>query len=479
MKILFVAAEMSPIAKVGGLADVIGSLPKALRRMGHDARVLLPHYRMIDDNATSQIIRTLDPFEVRMNRRWTKRASFSETEINGVPVGLIGTDEWFDRSVSSETLYQAGGDQHLFLCAAALEAMEQLDWIPDVIHCHDWHTGFLPVLMRQKRAPTWDGTGAVFTIHNFAYQGEFGIEVLDKLDLPRELFNPNQLETWGRVNFLKAGCVFSDRVNTVSKTYAQEIQTPEYGCSLEGLMRHLAAVGRLTGIINGIDTEVFDPAIDQDIPAHFSAADPSGKAECKRLLRKELGLGQSRGPLAGVVSRLSSQKGLDLLFEAGPALEQLKIQLVVQGLGDPAIVAGLRSLAASFPKSVRLVEEFDPSLAQRIYAASDMFLMPSRFEPCGLGQMIAMRYGTIPVVRATGGLKDTVTEGQTGFLFQRPMTSELVEALGRACQAFRDESAWRGLMMKAMTQDFSWDKSAKEYAALYQVCAADRMATSA
>lgn len=391
MKILLVAAEMSPIAKVGGLADVIGSLPKALRRIGVDARVLMPHYRMIDKTAENPPVSIVDPFSVQMNPRWRKQATLAETLVGGVPVYLLGTDQWFDRSVSSDTVYQPGGDQHLFLCAGVLEALQRIDWIPDVIHCHDWHTGFLPVLMKEKDPASWNRTASIFTIHNFAYQGEFGIDVLDRLDLSRRLFNPDQLETWGRVNFLKAGCVFADEVNTVSKVYAEEIQTPEYGCSLEGLMRYLDSRGRLTGIVNGIDYEEFDPQTDPNIPGHFSPNDMSGKEICKKRLQAELGLPQNKMPLCGVVSRMSAQKGLDLLLACGVALVETPVQLVVQGLGDRTLIAGFRNLQAEFPRRVRMVEEFNAGLAQRIYAGCDMFLMPSRFEPCGLGQMIAKR----------------------------------------------------------------------------------------
>jgi starch synthase len=479
MKIVFVAAEMSPLAKVGGLADVIGSLPKALRRLGVDARVLLPHYRMVDAALPAPAKESLEPFPVRMNRDWTQMATFHETEVDGVPVGLIGTDRWFNESVSSETLYQPGGDQHLFFCNAALEAMDLLSWSPDVVHGHDWHTGFLPVLMREKKTAAWDRAGAVFTIHNFAYQGLFGHETLDRLELPHSLYNPHQLETWGRVNFLKAGCVFSDAVSTVSRSYAREIQTPEYGCSLDGLMRHLCAEGRLTGILNGIDTEEFNPSTDRHLPANYSASDMSGKQICRRNLQEELGLAKSTGPLCGVVSRLSSQKGLDLLAACAPAMIDMSAQLVVQGLGEPAIAEQFKALEAKYPKRVRLVNQFDASLAQRVYAGSDLFMMPSRFEPCGLGQMIAMRYGTLPLVRATGGLKDTVSDGQNGFVFKNENEIELLEAFQRASAAFKDKSAWRALKLNAMMQDFSWDKSAKEYVTLYQSCVARRMATSA
>jgi starch synthase len=435
----------------------------------------MPLYRMIEDDPRWHLQTTLPTFDVRLNPAWSKPAVFKETEIDGLPVGFIGTDEWFTDSVDSESLYRPGGAMHLFFCAAVLRAMEKLDWIPDVVHVNDWHTGFLPVLMREKAGPRWDGVASVFTIHNLAYQGEFGLEALDALDLPHSLFHPDRVEAWGRVNFLKAGCAYSDRVNTVSPNYAEEIQTPEFGCALDGLMRYLASQGRLSGILNGIDTEVFDPATDPHLPARFSAQDPAGKAKDKAYLLKELGLPNlDDAPLFGVVSRLSSQKGLDLIVKAAEAMFGLPVQLVIQGLGDPAIADALRDLERRFPENFRFVQKFDADLAQRIYGGCDGFLMPSAFEPCGLGQLIAMRYGTVPVVRATGGLKDTVFEGVNGFTFERQEPLALVAAVARAAEAYRNCDRWRNLMHAGLTGDYTWDRSAQKYAELYEAARAER-----
>jgi starch synthase len=468
MKILFVSAEVAPFAKVGGLADVAGALPKALRDLGHDVRVVMPLYKMIEDDPRWQIRTTIDSFDVRMNSEWVKQARFAETEHEGVPVGFIGTDEWFPNSVDSATLYQPGGMQHLFFSQAILAAMKELDWIPDVIHCNDWHTGFLPVLMREKHADTYARTGAVFTIHNFAYQGEFSMDVLDSLELPRSLFNPEQVEAWGRVNFLKAGCVYADEVNTVSESYAREIQTPEFGCRLDGLMRHLFQEGKLRGILNGIDVNEFNPATDRHIPANFSLSDLAGKAVCKDTLLEEVGLEPISGaPLCGVVTRISSQKGINLILEAARSMFTLPVQLVVQGLGEPALCDSLRALEEKYPKNFRYIERFDAALAQRVYAGSDAFLMPSAFEPCGLGQMIAMRYGTVPVVRKTGGLADTILEGQNGFVFERQSPMDLLAAVIRAHEAYQQPGRWHELMKAGMSADLSWRTSAKEYASMY------------
>jgi starch synthase len=477
MKVLIVSAEAAPFAKVGGLADVAGALPKALRAQGHDARLVVPLYRMIEDDPRWALQPRLERFDVRMNARWTQPAWFKQTVHDGLPVGFIGTDRWFSQAVSSESLYQIGGEQHLFFCAAVLRAMEELDWVPDIIHANDWHTGFLPVLLSEKAGIVWQDTASIFTIHNLAYQGEFGLEALDALELSRNLFNPEGVEAYGRVNFLKAGAVFADRVNTVSETYSEEIQTPEFGARLDGLMRRLAYEGRLSGIINGIDTEVFNPAVDPDIPFHFSARDLSGKRQGRAALLKELKLPEIEGaPIFGIVSRLSSQKGLDLLVEAAEALFALPIQLVVQGLGEPPIAEALRKLQDRFPQNFRFVERFDAPIAQRIYAGCDGFLMPSAFEPCGLGQMIAMRYGTVPVVRRTGGLADTVLEGQNGFMFDRRDAGEFVAAVGRAVDAFRQPASWKDLILAGMTADHSWGASAAKYADLYQAAVAERAA---
>ncbi len=468
MRILFVSVEVAPFAKVGGLADVAGALPKALRRLGHDARVVMPLYRMIEDDPRWTLVNTLDEFDVEMNPHWTKTATFKETELDGLPVGFIGTDEWYGASVNSESVYQPGGTQHLFFCQAVIAAMEQLDWIPDVIHCNDWHTGFLPVLLREKASHVWDEVASIYTIHNLAYQGEFGTEVLDALDLPHSIYNSEQVEAYGSVNFLKAGCVYSDQVNTVSKNYANEIQTPEFGCSLEGLMAHLERQGRLSGIVNGIDLDVFNPSTDQDLPAHFSARAHQGKAICRSKLLAEVGLPEIPGaPLFGVVSRLSSQKGMDLMLNAAETMFNFPIQLIVQGLGDPALAQAFTHLEARYPQNFRFIQRFDAPIAQRIYAGCDAFLMPSAFEPCGLGQMIAMRYGTVPVVRATGGLADTVFEGKNGFRFQRRDTEDFLAAVKRARDVFQHPDQWRELMMNGMNGDYSWEKSAEEYVDVY------------
>ncbi len=467
MRVLFISAEVAPFAKVGGLADVAGALPKALVKRGVDCRVIMPLYGMIQNDSRWTLKQLKARFEVRMNSEWTQSASLWEYEHEGVLHYFIGCDRWYANAVDSESLYQPGGDLHAFFSASVFRACEELDWIPQVLHANDWHTGFVPVLLHERRTARWGDTASIFTIHNLAYQGEFGVEALDWLELPHHLFNYHQVEAWGRVNFLKAGMAFAEKVNTVSPTYAQQVTTREYGAVLEGMMQFLADNGRLNGILNGIDTDVFDPATDPDIPANYSAADLTGKAACKRELQTRLGLPESDGPLFGMVSRLSSQKGFDLVLSAAPRLFEKGIQLVVQGLGEHGLVKGFEELQTRFPDHFRLINEFNAPLAQKVYAGSDAFLMPSSFEPCGLGQMIAMRYGSVPVVRATGGLKDTVHEGVNGFAFQSRSVGDLEDAVSRAVAAYGTPE-WATIQAAGMKADWGWDASAALYQNLYE-----------
>jgi starch synthase len=466
MKVLVVSAEVAPFAKVGGLADVAGSLPKALKSLGIDVRVVMPDYAMIE-NAGYPIETVVEHFDTHINHFWTKPTRVRQTPLGDVPVYLVGTDEWFQEADRSERVYLPGVDKYLFFSQAVLQMLEPLGWIPDVIHANDWHTGFIPVLARE--IPDFAEIATVFTIHNLAYQGEFDIDVLDRLGLPRNLFNPSGVEAWGRVNFLKSGAAFADQVNTVSESYAEEIETPEFGCTLEGLMRFLADRGRLSGILNGLDTDVFNPATDPDIPFHFDLDHPGPKAECKEALLEELKMEQVDGaPLLGIVSRLSSQKGIDLVVQALGTMARLPVQIVVLGAGDPSIARDLTELQRRYPQHLRFIEGFHLTLATRIYAGCDGFLMPSKFEPCGLGQMIAMRYGTVPVVRKVGGLGDTVFEGWNGFVFEHAEAGALIAAVRRLHEAYASPDVWSRLMRCGMAGEYGWHTSARKYEALYK-----------
>jgi len=375
-------------------------------------------------------------------------------------------------------VYVPGSEPYAFFSRAVLEMLcAHPAWKPDIIHCNDWHTGLVPVFKEVFYAdsPALRQAACVFTIHNLAYQGEFDFSVLAEYGLPESLYTMDKLECYGRVNFLKAGIVFSDMVSTVSPTYCREIQTCEYGCRLEGLLSYIHGLGRLRGILNGIDYEEFDPAADKRIPFNYSLDDISGKAKDKKELQKRMGLPTDAGiPVMGLISRLADQKGLDLIKSAMPKIMKLGVQFVLLGTGDPAYEKYFARLETKHPAQVKANIGFDAKLAQLIYAGSDMFLMPSRFEPCGLGQLISLRYGTIPIVRATGGLADTITDYRpgdpqsNGFSFAEYAPSALLNAVKRAVALYHDGEGWDMLVRTALASDFSWRASAGKYVDFYR-----------
>lgn len=469
LKVLFVAVEGAPFAKVGGLADVVGALPAALRRKNVDARIVLPDYAMIRQSGKYRTRLLTAGEAVFINSHWPKPVSVWLVEDFDVPVYLIGTDEWFQDADKSESIYRVGIDQYLFFSQAVLALSSFVDWQPDVIHCHDWHTGFIPVLMREQKNSLFEETASVYTIHNLAYQGEFEQDILDKLGLPQLLFNSHQVEAWGRVNFLKSGVAYADRVTTVSETYSHEIQTPTYGCALDGLMQFLNREHRLSGILNGIDIEIFNPEVDPDIAEPFSYENLQGKSKCRLDLFNELAWAPKPNvPLFGMVSRISGQKGHRLVIDAAEKLDQLGIQVVILGSGEPPLVEALHHVANQFPSTFRFVEGYEEKLAPKIYAGCDGFLMPSIFEPCGLGQMISMRYGTVPIARMTGGLADTVFEGINGFTFNAPDSDDLLAAISRFKSAFANKKLFKKIQRNGMLSDFSWDISAEKYIQIYE-----------
>lgn len=475
MKILFVSAEVSPLAKVGGLADVAGSLPKALAELGHEVRVAMPCYGMIENQHALRIDSVNGEFPVGSGMLWERTARMGELANGPVPIWLIGGHERFSSAMSSQEVYQSGYEQYVFFAKAVLEACKRTGWIPDVIHANDWHTALIPVLMREGSDATWNSVGSIYTIHNLAYQGVFGRDVLDYAGLPQSLFTWDKLETWGAFNFLKAGCAYADYVNTVSPTYAQEILTPDFGAGLWGLMRHLRDKDRLFGILNGIDLQEFNPGTDPALTHNYDAERPDGKAQCKLDLLNEIGMEPIDGaPLAGIVSRLSEQKGMDLLLAALDRIVEIPIQVFVQGVGDPWLADQFDAAAKRHPWHFRFAERFDIVLGERAYAGCDIFLMPSAFEPCGLGQMIAMRYGTVPLVRKTGGLADTVTDGENGFVFEERTPEGLLETLRRAKAVYDQPEEWHRLRGRAFESDFSWRRSAREYENLYSAASLER-----
>jgi len=479
LRILIVAAEVAPFAKVGGLADVAGSLPKALKALGHDVRVVMPCYKMIESNPKCETV--MEHLTVPLGYE-TLHGSVKKVEIEpDIPVYLIGSDRFFLDATESKKVYnmEAGAAPYVYFSRAVPEMLLQMElrWVPDVIHANDWHTGLTAAYLKTvyRGDPALAETASVFTIHNLAYQGEFDFSLLAYAGLPESLFTFDQLEFYGKVNCLKAGIVCSDMVNTVSPTYAREIQTPEYGCRLEGLLQYVASQGRLKGILNGIDYEEYDPAADPRIPNPFSASEPAGKAKNKSALQKESGLPlKARTPLFGLISRLADQKGLDLIHAIRDQMMALDLQFIILGTGDPHYEEAFRALEKAYPHKMKANIGFDVNLAQRIYAGCDFFLMPSRFEPCGLGQMMSLRYGTIPVVRKTGGLADTVQEFDpatsegNGFVFSEYKPDALLETIQRALKVYQRQTAWTKLVHNAMRCDCSWEHSAREYVAFYQ-----------
>jgi starch synthase len=465
-RILMVASEAAPLAKTGGLADVLGSLPRALRDRGEEVAVVLPRYGGIGLDGTRRVFNDL--------RIWFGpacwRADLLSRESGGVPVYLVDCPALYDR----ETLYGPGGvdypDNHVrfaVLCRAALAVARWL-FRPDIVHGHDWQAALAPVLVRHQFSgdPTFYGMRTLLTIHNLGYHGLFPREILPEIGLDETLFTSGVVESWGRVGLLKAGILTADHLSTVSPTYAREIQTPEYGFGLDPLLR--ARAGVLTGILNGVDYAEWSPESDAHIAARYSSRDLSGKAACKRDLLAEFGLSadELRRPVVGIVSRFTSQKGFDLIAEVAREIAGLELTLVALGTGDPAYEEMFRDLAAAHPGRVAVRIAYDDRLAHKIEAGADMFLMPSRYEPCGLNQIYSLRYGTVPIVRATGGLDDTIDES-TGFKFREPSGAALLEAIGRALERWRDQAAWRAMMLAGMARDFSWAASAAEYSALY------------
>jgi len=479
LNILLVSAEVSPFAKVGGLADVAGALPKDLVKLGHDVRVAMPCYPMVENDARYNVRPVIDDVEVKWGDGSTKHAFVKSTQLDSVPVYLIGGEGYFSEATESKKVYSAAGwEPYAFFVRSILEMVKVMEprWIPDVIHVNDWHTGFLPVYLKVSYANDTDlnHIATIMTVHNLAYQGEFDFAILREAGLPDELYSLDKLECYGRVNFMKAGLVYADMINTVSETYACEIQTEEYGCRLDGLLRYAAFNDRLRGILNGIDYAIFDPATDKRIKHNFSADDTAGKAKCKADLQKELGLPVKKSvPVIGMVTRLADQKGLDILKKAMPSLMKDDLQLVILGTGDPSYEKYFADQAKKHPDKVSANIGFDAALAQRIYAGSDFFLMPSRFEPCGLGQMISLRYGSVPIVRRTGGLGDTITEFDSaagsgnGFVFEKYDVKELTAAIERALIVFAKPALRKQIISNGMNCDFSTTRCAEQYSALY------------
>lgn len=460
MRILFAASEVVPFSKAGGLGDVGGALPQALVRLGHEVLVVTPWYERLGGAKAPLWIGDVEvPFA-----GGTLQVGVGTLEDGGVRYAFVGHPVF-----RRQQLYGYADDAWRFaLFSRAVPSVSaRVGFRPDVVHANDWHTGHLPlVLAHGWHLPEgFPRVGSVFTVHNAQYQGESDMaETLSWLRLPGSLAG-SFANHFGRFNALKAGAGFAARVTTVSPTYATELTRPEYGYGLDGAFRSLA--GRLVGILNGLDVEAWDPATDPHLPANYDAAHPNAKATSQVRLRERFGL-EPGLPVIGAVSRLVEQKGIDLLLGAAPRLLEMGWGLVVLGTGDPALEVAALALAADAPGRVGVTIGFDEPLSRLVYAGSDALAMPSRFEPCGLGQMIAMRYGTLPLVRATGGLLDTVAHRRTGFVFEHATADGLAWAASEAMAVGPGTDAWRSLQQAAMRQDHSWASSARRYAALYE-----------
>lgn len=478
LKILFVSPEVEPFVKVGGLSDMVGSLPRFLAPLGHDVRVVCPAYGSIKRTGEWTALPAPLGVDVGALTQWARTW---QTVLPGttVPAYFLENHDHFARPEVYTGPWGAHADNDMrfaFLCRGALALCQQLGWYPDVIHCHDWTTGLLPLMLNTILRDTPLGRAAtVFTIHNLEHQGWSPARVVDFARLPWDAILRDHLETGGMINLMKAGLLHATKISTVSPNYVREIKTAEGGFGLDGVMRFRAA--DLVGILNGIDDESWDPARDPSLPARYSAADLAGKAVCKARLQERFGLERRPGvPLYGVVSRLATQKGLDLLAEGmATIMDRMDVQFVVLGSGETRLENDFRWMNDRFRGRFGAHIGFDGVLARLIQAGSDFFVMPSRSEPCGLTQMYAMRYGTPPIVRATGGLVDTVqnfVEGQpvgTGFVFGDATVGALVDTVGWACATYYDRPAeLAALRQRAMAQDFSWRRSAGAYVDLYR-----------
>ncbi len=473
MKVLYVAAEATPFAKTGGLADVAGSLPQALAADGVDVRVILPKYGMIPEKYRMAMEHVYDG-ELAVSWR-RKFVGLDKLEHNGVTYYFVDNEEYFKREGFYG--YDDDAERFSFFSRAVLDLLEAMDFWPDVIHTNDWHAALVNVFLKLEHMgdARYENIKTIFTIHNLKYQGVFPKDVMeDTLGLDWKYFNNGDLEFYDAVNFMKGGIIYADFVSTVSKTYAQEIQYPYFGEHLDGLLR--ARQDTLFGIVNGIDYEVNNPMTDRHIEETYDADSIDRKIDNKVALQRLLGLPEKRRtPMVAIVSRLVQPKGMDLIVRMmDEILQHEDVQLVVLGTGDKVYEDWFKGLAWRFPTKCSVSIRFSNDLAHKIYASSDIYLMPSDYEPCGIGQLLAMRYGAIPVVRETGGLKDTVTpynkytgEG-TGFLFRDYNAHEMMYALKRALKIYGNLQEWLKLARNAMTADFSWTTSAKEYEELYE-----------
>ena len=484
MKILFVSSEGLPYSKTGGLADVVEALPKALVELGHEVAVLLPRYR--GNKIASTLVSSVT---VGLGDKVRFPAIAEGKPVASVRYFFVDDPEYFDRDGfygEKSGDYPDNAERFAEFSRVAIELMKRI-WLPDVIHCHDWQSALVPVLLRTQHAndPAVRSLPVVFTIHNLAYQGNFPQTAMRSIGLPDRMFTMDTLEFYGKVNFLKGGLLYSDYLTTVSRRYAKEIQTPEFGAGLEGVIRGRS--DRLVGILNGVDYAVWSPEADTFIAQNYSAHNLDGKKACKKNLLEAFKLPDENleRPLVGIVSRFVDQKGFDLIAEISGELMKENLSLVALGAGQPEYEKLFKQLAEKNPGRVAVKIGYDNALAHKIEAGADMFLMPSRYEPCGLNQIYSLRYGTVPIVRATGGLDDTVqnydakSRTGTGFKFEAYEGQALLDCVRGAMKGFRDPKLWHTVQSNGMAKDFSWKTSAAAYVTLYEAAKRSRIPKAA
>ena len=477
MKIVFTASEVAPFAKTGGLGDVVGALPIALARLGVECSIILPKYKGLNIERY-KLVKLDEKIVVQLGGVSVEAEIFSASLYGNIPVYFVGNNDYFYRDGFYDFAgehFHDNGERFGFFSKVCLKLLKQFKISCDIIHCNDWQTGLIPLYIKNLYAgePFFFKTKTVFTIHNIAYQGVFEPDKLDLLGIPYDIFNPEGIEFYGKINLLKAGIIYSNMVTTVSMTYAKEIQTEEYGCGLDGLLRKRTDF--LVGIVNGIDEDVWNPSKDMYIKEQYSINNLSGKETCKKEIMEIFGLEYKDGvPLVGIISRLDEQKGFDLLEEIIDDLMKIDLKFCLLGLGMAKYHKFLEITQSKYSEKFSIRLEFDNVIAHKIEAGSDMFLMPSRFEPCGMNQLYSLKYGTIPVVRNTGGLADTIKEYDSvskkgnGFKFSDYSGDEFLKSVHDAVNLYKNRDSWKTLVKNAMGYDYSWDKSANEYLKLYQ-----------
>lgn len=482
MNVVYLSSEVVPFAKTGGLADMAGTIPRNLQKLGVEIIVLMPLYRRIKESSCP-LVKTDIQFEVKIGKKsitgFVYKGYLPESPVS---IYFLDNEQYYGRDglynyPGTMKDFEDNSERFIFFAQGALEVIEKLRVHPDIVHCNDWQTGLVPVYLKTRYAGRsfFKKTRSIITIHNLAYQGWFWHWDMKITGLDWSLFNSKQLEFYGKLNFLKGGIVFSDLITTVSKTYAEEIQTPEYGVGLDGVLRERTK--DIYGIMNGIDYTLWNPETDKYICANYGVTKLRGKQLCKKALQRRYKLPERDCPLIGMITRLTNQKGLDLVADKFQDLMKMDLQFVLLGTGDPRYHELFQRYAATYPKKVAVQLNFDERSAHEIEAGADIFLMPSRYEPCGLNQLYSLKYGTVPIVRSTGGLADTITDARlepvstgkaNGFCFKDYNADLLFATIVRAMDFFRDKNRWTNLMKNGMSQDWSLEKSAKGYLALYQ-----------